>query len=576
MRRLGQQCFHGTFGGAALACAGPATLLPLSWPTLLYTAWRPVASYPTPHRSHTRTASSSAKKKKFNYLTPDRLVANNRRKLSKNALRARDDKSLARRRNYRRLLLQDVETKIHFFSPLIKKHVFFPSNKFNAKLLFRGNRLLVTHTFTRIYVSVIDQLKQRQHRDTLVSLMREAGVEPPTAEEWARYTDRKTGDINIGLLHSVWLKRYFVEVSRKGSALLEDDDRATRMRFTPTFLYVAVHFKDIPTLEDWSHKKGKLQVRELELTKDSRALSTVQLSLANAKGDIASYGTAYVEEHVNRMTTDQVGAVETTFRSEAARILQDMNAQLAFTAKVLLGAGELPEVKAIQSPMTVYFNRCELLSALAQKGSPHPPFKRNFADWHQLPKEERDRCYCFARKPERITKTGMQLFFKYCSRDYGILRSEATRKYHDLTDLQQAALSFPFYLPITPQRSGAVAFRKFYGEMCARYGLIRGGHATFGNRLFEAAMRKKWLALDPVERQQYDENDAIAAAFPLQPGAGKARGRDATAPADEDEAIEQDVYEEGESELEEEDEEDVEEEVVVKPSKRKGNVVHIV
>lgn len=492
-------------------------------------AVRCVASYPAPKaRNRTR-----AMKKHYNYLTAERLVATPRRRLTRNALRNRDDVGLRKHRSYREAMLRDIEEKIHFVSPEVKKFIFFPRAREGAtKRFFRGNRVLPTRTFTRIYVDIIDRLTSRENRAKLVELMKAAGVRPPTAEVFRKYSSKKTGKLTVPLVYSQWMQRYFGLLGRKYLAV-RDMPRTDAGHLDLSTLslsvhqaYILLHFDDeskVPSLLGWSRNLGPLHPEsEFE---ESRHGQASQLSfLAESRREVLLWGQRHIVDALAPLSVaEQQSIVETALSHFESRMAK-LSHQLEFAAKVMLAINSLPEVRAMQTPSKVFITEKELQTLLEQKGVAFPPSPYSLKDWRALSTEEQQQYYCFKKKAEARSGSGLHLYLRYCTRDYGLPRVEAPKRFARLSDEQQAALNFPFYFPITPKNPTVAAFKHFYIEMCERYGLARSnGSVNHGNRLFEASMRRKWRAMPAEERQRFF-HDGVMAAFPLLPKGGPSGG----------------------------------------------------
>lgn len=515
-----------------LAAGVSAALSSSAFPSALHTSHRGAASYPSP-RPQRREQQA---RKQFNYLTSERLVRTLRLKMNRDALRARDDKALQRRRDYRGDVLRDIEEKIHYFPPEVKSFIFFPSSRLrNTKRLFRGNRVLDSRTFTRIHVLVIETLCKLENRKALVAAMKKAGIVPPLAAEFRRYCDPVTGDINCPLVHSLWLERHFLELGRKHATALAQprDDKGnvdTRcVSMSPQQAYVLMNFGNdvaVQTLQAWSRQLGPLDAAK-ELAEVGRSQVVAVAARMESRVEIMRWGRSQIEAAVAPLTVaEQQALVETAIRRFLPR-MQKLSCQMLFAAKVMLAVNALPEVKAMQTPSKVFFRECELQAVVRQGGLCFPRVPSTLKEWRALGVERQAQYYCFGRKAEGTVASPQLLYMRYATRDYGLHRVEAAKRFAKLTDEQQAALQFCFYYPIAPKSSANMAFRAFNREMCVYYGLARGtGAMTNGSRLFEAAMRKKWRLMPAEERQKYFNDEAIRAAFPLQPAAGPATAED--------------------------------------------------
>ncbi|CCW62367.1 unnamed protein product [Phytomonas sp. EM1] len=457
-------------------------------------------------------------RKTYNYLTAERLVPVKTVRLPRDVLRLRDDKTITIRRDYKQKLLQDIDAKVHYLNPEIKKFVFFTPirNRENIKRLFRGNRAFPPRTFTRIYLDILKKITSGARRDELIKLMQEAGISPlPSDDVWRRYTDPKTGDISIGLRYSSYMERYLVRICEK----FDPGCMPNARRMSPIQAYILANFSDsskVPSLEQWGNNLGAIKEEELILS--ARTMDPLSIVMEQASHEIKSYGREQIEPVVSSMTLEEQEHMLRDVAERGKELYEKMCRHLLFAAQVLLAVNSLPEIKAIQKPSQVFFFEKRLLHVMKQNGSWFPDITKEFQEYKMLSPEEQKRYYCFNSRIGRRTQSGLQLYVRYCTRDYGIGRSEAAHRFFYLSDLQHAALNFPFYYPITPGNASVMAFRKFYIDMCIRYGFSHKlNHNSLGNRLLEGAMRKKWKLLDPSERKKYYEPDVVGPTFPLQP-----------------------------------------------------------
>ncbi|CAJ1990256.1 hypothetical protein conserved [Leishmania donovani] len=469
------------------------------------------STYPTASRRSVRTRT----KKQFNYLTADRLIPTEK-KLSRIAIRNRDDVSLRRRREYKQQLMRDVEEKIRFYPPSIKKQVFFPIMTNSTRVsLFRGNREYGIRTSTRVFSMLLEQLCKREHREFILEKLAELGLEPPTAEDWEHFTDPVTGDITTGMMYSKWVDSILTTYGRMS---FTSSKHLLAAGATTLFAYVIRNYLDrtlVPPLEDWSRQFGPVVAEEF--VGRPRGQQKVSLALSDALYEVRVWGRTHAQEAVSRLSlqeqTDLVKWVEGNMKTHIA----EMERKHAFTAKILAVMHSLPEAKAIHNSFWAFKESKRLEHVVKMNGAFFPLHHDVHRQWSQLSKEEKARYSCFGRKRETETACGRKLFIRYCCRDYGFSLSDASQRYASLGDLQKAALEFPFYFPLTPGNAATAAFQRFYLVMCERYGMVRTYSSGIGNRLFKIAMRQKWDALSMEERQQYEEHDRIYAAFPLQP-----------------------------------------------------------
>ncbi|KAG5474347.1 hypothetical protein LSCM1_03127 [Leishmania martiniquensis] len=512
--RVSPPCLRAITGLRALpaACHARSTSKPSS--TLcgaLFAAYRWASQYPTASRKSRRPG----KKKQFNYLTLDRLLPREK-KLSRVAIRNRDDVSLRRRREYKQQLIRDVEEKIRFFSPSIKQQVFFPYIANSARMsLFRGNRDYGVRVSTRVFTMLLEQLCKREHRGFIAEQLGKLGFDPPTAEDWERFTDPVTGDITTGIMYSNWVQSVLNTYGRISST---NAKHIQACGSTTLFAYVVRHYLDrtrVPPLEDWSHQFGPVVAEEL--MGRPRGQQKVSLAISEAVHEMSVWGRAQAQEAVSRLSLQEQNALVQWVRENIKTHIAEMERKNAFTARILAVMHHLPEAKSIQNSFWTFKELRRVEHVVKMKGAFLLPPGNPLDEWRQLSKEERAKYSCFGRRRQTETACGRKLFIRYCCRDYGLSLTDASARYTSLSDLQKAAMDFPFYLPITPCNPAMAAFRRFYMAMCERYGMVRTYNDASGNRLFKRAMREKWNSLSMEERQQYEEHDRIYAAFPLQP-----------------------------------------------------------
>lgn len=478
----------------------------------LYVSSRGVASYPSPGRVKQR----GGPRKSYNYLTGQRLVRTPRRRESREVIRHSDDKGLAKRREYHRMLRKNVEEDIHYFPPFVTQAVFFPRVAHgNRTLMFLGSHVLSQRSFVRVYDHVLKQITSGAQRPALKALMGKVGVEVPEDDVWKRYCDPDTGDINIGLLYSVHVRRVLVTICQRA---VEGGGNSPACNLTISHAYILRYFCDtsrVPSLQQWSAQFGPLRAREM--VKNTRLHSSVMLALREAKKEINQYGMDTIRNAAASLTPEARQALLDDVMANYSAYYTAMREQLLFASQVLLAVNSLPEIRAIQRPVAVFTTEQECQHVIARQGNLYPPYSTRSHDWAALSTEEKNGYYCFKRGFERRCSTGQQLFARYCTRDYGISSKEARKRYAALSDLQKAAVDFPFYLPITPPRPATVAFKRFLLHMCARYGLTRSYNGLAGNRVFVGALRQKWRNMTQLERLEFEQGEELDAVFPLQP-----------------------------------------------------------
>ncbi|CAM39645.2 conserved hypothetical protein [Leishmania braziliensis MHOM/BR/75/M2904] len=482
----------------------------------LSTARRCVTLYPKASRRVVR----NGKKKHFNYLTADRMLPPEK-KLSRLSIRNRDDVSLRRRRDYKQQLVRDVEEKIHFFPPSIKKQVFFPLMTNSTRVrLFRGNREYGLRMSTRVFSMLLDQLCKRENRDFILEQLGKLGLELPTAEDWEHFADPVTGDITTGIMYSNWVHSVLTTYGRMsftGSTHLLAGGATT------LFAYVIRNYFNrtlVPPLEDWSRQFGPVAAEEF--LGRPRGQQKVSLAMSEAVCEVRVWGRTQAQEGVSRLSLQEQDDLVKWVKNNLKSHIVEMERKNAFASKVLAVLHSLPEAKAVNNSFWVFKEARRLEHVIKLKGAFFPRQSRVRSEWRQLSMEERARYSCFGQKRQTETACGRKLFIRYCCRDYGFSLSNASQRYTTLGDLQKAALDFPFYFPLTPSNAATAAFHRFYVAMCDRYGMVRTYNNGIGNRLFKAAMREKWDALSMEERQQYEDHDQIYAVFPLQPTTGEA------------------------------------------------------
>ncbi|KAG5498264.1 hypothetical protein JIQ42_03069 [Leishmania sp. Namibia] len=506
------------------ACHARSTQAP-STPSCgtLSAARRWASQYPTASRRTVR----AGKKKHFNYLTADRMLPTEK-KLSRSAIRDRDDASLQRRREYKQQLVRDVEEKIRFFPPAIKKQVFFPLIANSARVsLFRGNRDFGVRVSVRVFSMLVEQLCKRVHRDFILEQLAELGLDPPTAEDWERFTDPVTGDITTGIMYSSWVNTVLVTYGRMS---FTGSKHLLACGGTTLFAYVVRHYHDralVPPLEDWSRQYGPVVTEEF--LGRPRGQQKVSLALSEAVYELRVWGRAQAQEAVSRLSLQEQEDLVRWVSENLKTHIAEMERKHAFTAKILAVMHHLPEAKSIHNSFCAFKEARHMEHVVKMKGAFFPLPSKPREEWRRMSAEEKERYTCFGRKRQTETACGRKLFLRYCCRDYGFSLTDASSRYINLSDLQKAALEFPFYLPLTPCNPALAAFRRFYAVMCERYGMVRTYNSGAGNRLFKIAMREQWDRLSMEERQQYEEHDRIYAVFPLQPTTSGAAASNSTA-----------------------------------------------
>ncbi|KPI84897.1 hypothetical protein ABL78_6052 [Leptomonas seymouri] len=483
-------------------------------------AQRRKATYGKPSSSQD-TRRARKPRKNYNYLTTSRLIETPK-KLSVKRQRRLDDRTLARRNRFKEKLLQDVEEKIRFFPPVIKRCVFFPLSKSNNRaILFRGHRDLGAALMTRVLCLVIEQLKKAENRPFLVEKMKELDVEPPTAAEWKKFTDAKTGDINIGILYSPWVETILRAFAKSERVPPTRQKLIRSLRALHNFVVKnATDPTRVPPLEEWARARGPV----LETDFIGRACNNIAQHVQNKASVlmIQEWGKQHAFGAVSALSLEEQLALVKDVAQNSKQLLQELEERHLFTTKFKQVLYSLDEVKAITTPRELFRSDFVRKFVIKHNGAYYPKCMFDAKTFTVLRRDEKARLCAFGYRYESYPTTGQKLYLRYCLRDYGMSVSEAARRYGRLSDLQRAALCFPFYLPIAPRRVEVAAFRRFYDEMCGRYGLINPTGPVVGSRLFEAAMRKRWRSLSIAEREKYEESDRSADVFPLiKPAAGE-------------------------------------------------------
>ncbi|KAG8345565.1 hypothetical protein TRVL_03604 [Trypanosoma vivax] len=476
---------------------------------------RLVASYPTPG---TIRSQSKATRKKFNFLSSERLVQTNKGRCSRRAIRMRDDVFHKRRVQFREHIKADVEKNIRYFPDSVKHYVFFKGKE--NKLISSGFhcvRKVPGLVLRRILYMVEEEITKLENRDHLIEMIESAGGSPPTQEEWDRYTD-EAGKININLYFHPIVDKFL-----RGFCL--GRKVAERFRALQAFMFLKRNDFDVcPPLRSWSLRQGP--IRDEELLERSEMKDT---------RDIITEMAMYQRPHVVRAFGKQTAEQKEKFVEEAESNREELRAvyerERLFAAKVMLGVTALKEMRALTNPAITYYNHEYYKSIIRMDGSVEATPRRTRAEvrkWYLLPKEEQLKFYCFERALETRPVSGANLYVRYACRDYGLSREEAVERWASLSELQKAALHFCFFAPISAPRRSVSAFRRFYNKQCYQHGLVMTGKSC-GNRAFFLRMRKMWNEMNADERAQFEDTDAFSSVFPLHPPSS-ASGKGAGAP----------------------------------------------
>ncbi|CCD15567.1 unnamed protein product, partial [Trypanosoma congolense IL3000] len=238
----------------------------------LSVAFRSVATYPSPGGGRT---GKKANRKKFNFLNGDRLVATEKGPRSRMEVRIRDDIFYHRRVQYRESISENVEKHIRYLPENVKQYVFFRAKKCaTANTGFLGVRKAPGVVMHRILQMVEGELLRPENRDHLVELIESVGVTPPSDEEWARYTDSKTGEININLYHhhklEELIRRFFFGAGRA----------PLYRKFQAFVVLNRNNFDACPPMRMWSLNQGPIRDEELLERSEVKVVCDIAMELA--------------------------------------------------------------------------------------------------------------------------------------------------------------------------------------------------------------------------------------------------------------------------------------------------------
>ncbi|ESL08756.1 hypothetical protein TRSC58_03536 [Trypanosoma rangeli SC58] len=470
---------------------------------LLAVPSRSVASYPSPGTSRNDSRSG---RKKYNYLNSKRLVETEKGPRNRREIRLREDVFFHRRIQFRESINECVEKEIRYFPERVKQYVFYKSRAENSSANgFHGMRKAPGWVQRRILHIVEDDILKQQHRDHLVELIESTGTVPPTAEEWARYTD-KDGQITINLYHHHFVEKHLRSFCM-GKKCLEQH------RFLQAFLMLNRNNFDVcPPMRTWSLRQGP--VRDEELVERS-----TQTEVRDIIAELAAFQRSNVMQVYEKLTPEEKEALVEQAESQREELRQEYERERLFGSRLMCGVAALKEMRSMTSPAITYYNQEYHKYVIRCGGSAEATLRRSkdeVPSWFTLPKETRIKYYCFGKHNEMHPVSGAHLYIRYCSRDYGMCREESMERWSELSDLQKAALNFSFYAPISAPRRSNNAFRRFYFKQCHRHGLVMTGRAC-SNHAFLRRARKIWMSMSADERAQYEDMESFSSVFPLQP-----------------------------------------------------------
>ncbi|RNF18140.1 uncharacterized protein Tco025E_04643 [Trypanosoma conorhini] len=469
---------------------------------------RAVASYPSPGSS--RGAARSGRKK-YNFLNSKRLVETEKGLRSRRAIRMRDDVFFHRRVRFREAINQSIEKEIRYFPENVKQYVFFKNKAENSSANgFHGMRKAPGCVHRRILHLVEDAILKPEHRGHLLELIEGTGTLPPTAEEWARYTD-ETGRITINVYHHHFVEQYLRSFCT-GKKCLESH------RPLQAFLMLNRNNFDVcPPLRTWSLRQGP--VRDEELVERG-----TQMEVRDIIAELTAFQRSNVMQAYEKLTPKEKEALVEEAESKREALRHEYERERLFGSKLMCGVTALKEVRSMTSPAITYYNEEYYKYVIRCGGSAEATLRRSkdeVPSWFTLAKEVRTKYYCFGTHNEMHPVSGAHLYIRYCSRDYGMSREQSMERWSELSDLQKAALNFCFYAPISAPRRSSTAFRRFYYKQCHRHGLVMTGKAC-SNHAFLKRVRRIWMSMSADERAQYEETESFSSVFPLQPSSSLA------------------------------------------------------
>lgn len=469
---------------------------------------RQAASFPTPKTGVSRRGPQ----KTFNFLTHERLVTTP--VMPTQAAMKKENVYQAKLTHFREELMEKIEKHVHYYPKEVSNFVFHAivNDRPQAKT-FTGHRQLSAPTFARIQLLVLHELIKGKNRGKLLQLMAKANVPMPPKTLWDTFTDKKTGDITARLVYSKYVQKALrrLAVGRERGYL----------NVPSSYFYIGLHFFEedkVPSLSEWWYKMGPVTTKDLVF---NRSFGTHKRFIHQAKQDVLNYAKKEVDSAIAAYTTEDMERMITEFKKQSVSIMRRIEQHHLFSQSVLVAVGSLPEIRVIQGPKHAFQAEYNGLWYIQQKGAYYPDPKGCDNAWLQLSAEGKQKYLPFGTKPTG-TRSGIQSFLKYCQRDYGLSLEEARERLGDLSDIQLAAMNFPFHVTLINDKNPVQRpFRRFLKKKLTEYGLLRpckgdDGLRFHSNRLFTAVMRVKWMNMSAEERRAFEEED-IANVFPLQP-----------------------------------------------------------
>lgn len=499
--------------GSMLLTANPiaASSISLCSPFPLYSlkcSVRQAASFPMPRISNARKGPQ----KTFNFLTHERLVTSP--VAPTQAAMKKENVYQAKLTHFREELLEKIEKYVQYYPKEVSDFVFHAivQERPQAKT-FTGHRQLAAPTFTRIQLLVLHELIKGKNREKLIQLMEKAHVTVPSKTLWESLTDKKTGDITCGLVYSKYVQKALrrLAVGRERGYL----------NVPCAHFYIGLNFFDkekVPSLSEWWHRMGPVTKKDLVF---SRSFAAHKRLIHQGKEEVMNYAKAEVDAALLALSPEDTEQLIKDFKRQSVSIMRRIEQHHVFTQSVLVAVGSLPEIRVIQGPKHSFQSEYNGMWYIQQGGAYYPDPKGGDKAWLQLSQEDKQKYLPFGTKPTG-TRSGVQAFLKYCQRDYGLSMEEARERLAELSEVQMAAMNFPFHVTLFSEKNPVQRpFRRFLKEKLMEYGLLRSSKGDDGlrfhsNRLFTAMMRVKWMNMTAEERRAFEEED-IANVFPLQP-----------------------------------------------------------
>lgn len=467
-------------------------------------------SFPAP----TSKMSHRGPQKTFNFLTHERLQATPVEpiKISQKRQKSVHQAKLSR---FKDEIVSKIENHVHYFSKEVSDFVFHAivQEKPQCKT-FVGHRQLAPRTHARLHLHVLHELMKGKNRQKLLELIEKAHLKVPSRAMWDAFTDKKTGDITCRLMYS----KYIVKALR---SLTAGRDRGY-FKVPFSSFYVGLNFFDaekIPSLHEWWHQIGPVTKKDLVF---GRAHGVNNRLIHQSREDLLWFGKKEVDAAMIAYTAEDTERLFKEFKKHSASIMRRVEQHHVFVQTILLAVNSLPEIRVITGPKGSFQQEHNGHWYLQQHGAYYPDPSGADKAWLGLPQEGKQKYLPFGTKPSG-TRSGVQAFLKYCQRDYGLTLLESRERFSELSDVQQAAMNFPFHVSLTNDRNPiSRPFRRFLKDKLMEYGLLRpsfGGNDGLRfhcNRKFSALMKVKWMNLSAEERRLYEEED-IANVFPLQP-----------------------------------------------------------